>query len=52
MDVIITTSDPENVSAKDAAVALIGADPNLFYVHSVTVLDRATGNEVDFWGQR
>lgn len=49
MDVEITTSDPENVSAKDCAIALISAVPDLYYVASVTVRHRETGEIVDRW---
>jgi hypothetical protein len=49
MDVEVRTSDPELVSAKDVAVALVSGLVHTFHVRSVTVIDRDTGRIVDAW---
>lgn len=52
MDVTVTTSDPANcATAKDIAVKLVDGREGrpIYYVASVTVIDRETGDVFDQW---
>ena len=54
MDVVIYTSDPENVpTAKDIAVELIQGKEGrpIYFVASVKVIERDSGDVVDEWGE-